>query len=1218
MNPSEIIRSTYPHHLAKVYETTQLEKDDRQRVRKLVALFEETVRDLALDGLAIYRHRGLQDTAVEQARTKLTKPTLGHWLDLLKKVDKALDDLQPRLLTPPLNKVHRNDAISEAVPIMARILNQTGVKKVKHVQFLDTLVTFRNNKIGHGALTKPQARQVVGPLAAAMDQWLAGLAFPPQWKLVAVESVIWEDPNFLLSGYDLNAGVSAYLFERHWPDKLSPKQVYLQSPDGDELIPLHPFYWYDFDRRNLYIYHRLTDDLKRAELACPYDPDIQHRFFDVNKSDILGARGARVPRRPSTSRPAPTSSRESLTPMRNWFDIIPPHEDIRQGHFDEAIFAADLGDVASGQAPADYSDPFIFFKKTYPTAGLKGLLSKTHAKLTEGKGPAVIQIQTPFGGGKTHALVTLYHYVKHGDRVKTMLPAGVEPLQARVAVIAGNHWNPLEGRTTDGITRYTFWGEIAYQLGGSEGYEQFRENDQARISPGKDKLVTFLRAQQPFIILFDEILHYVNRAMDVDRDKAGASLGTQTFSFFQELTEAVSILPKGMLVVTLPSSILEDFGPQEQEALARMGKIFGRVESIETPVQGEEIYAIIRRRLFDVEQLKQTDMREVVHSYSQYYQHHRDDVPDKAREVSYRDKMEKAFPFHPEVIDVLYEKWSTYPSFQRTRGVLRLLANVVEDLYNREVNVDLILPGDINLDKPAIRQEFIKHIGNEYEGVIASDIAGHNAKAQMLDHANRPWKHLAQRIATTIFFHSFSADEARKGITLPYIKLGTMRAETMPALITEVLQRLNNTLWYLNSRGDAYFFSHIPNLNRMILDKKELFNESYRETMREIIARELGRNFRNYLWPERGEEIPDDRELKLIVLQPEDDERVVPGWLERKGESFRQYQNTLFFALPDAAAFGRFREHVKTYLALKEIESEVDATPNSPLVARKGEIRDRKNALNRDFSYNVRQMYHRVHLGDRIVDLGQPVTGTEALGHWYWRELTSSDIEAIVTNLHYRFLVRRFLTEQDQVPTAALLEQFYKNLALPVPSEENVVARAIQLGIKDGAFGLVQTENGDILPDTLKYQEDLPLHAIVFQPGFLLLAKPLCERIRDQQRAEAEAQAGEETTYGTTVPTPTSPTDIITPPPAVDTPERTTQPERYHRIRLVISDIPASKIADVNRGILRPIVGAAGDFTFTLTIDVTAEDGIDPVVIENQIKETIRQIGGRIEKEDLS
>lgn len=189
--------------------------------------------------------------------------------------------------------------------------------------------------------------------------------------------------------------------------------------------------------------------------------------------------------------------------------------------------------------------------------------------------------------------------------------------------------------------------------------------------------------------------------------------------------------------------------------------------------------------------------------------------------------MELAYPFHPDVIDILYEKWSTYSTFQRTRGVLRLLANVVEDLYQRQVGLDMILPRDINLGKADIRQEFLKHIGSEYEGVIGSDVAGHEAKAQSLDAANRPWKGLAQRVSTSVFFHSFSADASERGINLPYIKLAVLHSDTMPAMVTEVLGKLANILWYLNSHGDAYYFSRIPNLNRMILDKKDLYNEAY-------------------------------------------------------------------------------------------------------------------------------------------------------------------------------------------------------------------------------------------------------------------------------------------------------------------------------------------------------------------------------------------------------
>ena len=209
--------------------------------------------------------------------------------------------------------------------------------------------------------------------------------------------------------------------------------------------------------------------------------------------------------------------------MKNWFDIIPPHADIREGNFDEAVFAADLGDVATQDAPQDYNDPYLFYKKTYLTAGLENLLQRVYTKLTEGRGPSVVQIQTPFGGGKTHALVAIYHYLKHGTEIEDLLPVSLPPSPSKgegrggglVSAVAGNHWNPIEGRKGGGVTRRTFWGEVAWQIGGQAGYESFRQNDEARVSPGKAQLREFLAAHQPCVLLFDEILEYVNRALDV-------------------------------------------------------------------------------------------------------------------------------------------------------------------------------------------------------------------------------------------------------------------------------------------------------------------------------------------------------------------------------------------------------------------------------------------------------------------------------------------------------------------------------------------------------------------------------------------------------------------------------------------------------------------------------------------------------------------------------
>jgi hypothetical protein len=496
--------------------------------------------------------------------------------------------------------------------------------------------------------------------------------------------------------------------------------------------------------------------------------------------------------------------------MDNWFDIVEPHQDIKDGDFDEVVFAAKLDEVVAGTAAPDYNDPYLFFKKTYFTDSITALLKKVEHKLTEGKGGSVVEIQTLFGGGKTHALVSIYHYIKSGDRIKDLLPQNLELAHAKIAVIVGTPLNPLEGRNTDSLTINTLWGDIAYQLAGMEGYRAFEKTDKERIAPGKDKLRAFLQEQQPFIILFDEILEYITKAIGVQYGKT--NLGSQTYALLQELTETISSVEKGMMIVTLPSSYLEDFGEKKEEALARLSKIFGRVESIETPVKGEEVYSIISRRPFH-ETIDQSKKDRIIHEYFKLYQKNKDELPQKARDAGFNKKMELAYPFHPDVIDILNEKWGTFSSFQRTRGVLRLLANVVEDLYNSEKNIDIIFPSDINLEKPSIRQEFLRHIGSEYEGIIGSDIAGHDAKSQAIDNENKGRKHLAERVSTAVFFHSFMAGDSQKGIDIPYIKLATMHRDTIPSMVTEILQKLSNSL--LESRDKI-----VTNLHyRLIVDK---------------------------------------------------------------------------------------------------------------------------------------------------------------------------------------------------------------------------------------------------------------------------------------------------------------------------------------------------------------------------------------------------------------
>ncbi|MHC1573530.1 MAG: ATP-binding protein [Candidatus Syntropharchaeales archaeon] len=890
--------------------------------------------------------------------------------------------------------------------------------------------------------------------------------------------------------------------------------------------------------------------------------------------------------------------------MYNWYDIVEPHQDIREGGFDESVFAAKLWDAVLGTAPANYSDPYLFFKKTYLTDGLKNLLLKVNNKLKNGKGASVIEIKTEFGGGKTHALISIYHYLMNGERIKSQLPEGCDLIDAGVAVIVGTELDPVNGHERDGLTIRTLWGEIAYQLGGVEGYHELEDSDRLRVSPGKEKLKNFLKQYEPFVLLIDEALIYIAKAQGVEF--AESTLGSQAFAFLQELTETVSSLKKGMLLVTLPSSHLEDYTKESSESLARLDKIFGRIESFETPVKGEEIYSIITRRLFS-QTIDQERRDQVVHQYYELYQKHRDELPAKVKESDYLRRMELAYPFHPEMIDVLNEKWSTFSSFQRTRGVLRLLANVVEDLYRKEKNIDLILPSDIGLDAPSLRQEFLHHIGNEYEGIIGSDISGHDAKSLLLDRENKGWKHLAERISTAIFMYSFSADRSERGATLEYIKLTTLHAETIPSMVTEVLQRLDKTLWYLNEKGGMYHFSKIPNLNRMILDKKERYNESYEEEMRSILQKEAGKGFRAYLWTRGSEDVPDNRELKLVILHPNADVGTPSRWLDKRGNTFRTYKNTIIFAMADPAGFGHLKEQIKEYLALNEIKEGIDSGAEETLKDRLPEVNQRIIRIKDDFSYNARRMYNTLVVGAERISLGQPTVGKEGLSTWYMRELETR--ERIVKNLHYRFLVNRFLRDKEWIETGLIVDQFCKDTRLPIPASLDVIKRMIKSGVTDGAFGIGFVEDEEVEADSIKTESC----EITFGESEVIVSKALVQRIlSEREKKEEETTEGKDKKPkpgGGELPV------SITPPKPPEKPSETVR--KFKKIRLRVENIPSTKITEISRGVLMPISQEVGVFELTLEINIDDEEGVSASTIQNKVKETIQQIGAKIVREKI-
>jgi len=978
--------------------------------------------------------------------------------------------------------------------------------------------------------------------------------------------------------------------------------------------------------------------------------------------------------------------------MNNWFDIIRPHDDIIHGDFDESVFAADLSDVHAGRAAPDYQDSHSFFKKTFLTHGLQSLLHKAHAKLTEGKGPGVIELQTPFGGGKTHAQIAVYHYVKNGKVVKRLMPDLPEVATANVCVIVGSGLNPTEqgGEAAGGDFRLrTLWGEIAFQLAGAEGYRLFADNDRARIAPGEELLREFLIGQQPFLLLFDEILDYVTRARGV-RIGDGSSLAAQTLTFFQQLTNVVSHLEqgrgKGLLLATLPASEMEDFGDRVNEAegdLSRLDKIFGRLEAIETPVQGEEIYSIIKRRLFDHEGENRVKSREVIDAYMRKYrecQHMGQALPPFVYQ-DYVSLMEKAYPFHPEAIDILYHKWGTFPKFQRTRGVLRLLANVLENLYRRETDIDLILPGDVNLGYSPTREEFIKHIGRSYVSIIGADISDGTAKAQVLDAEHRGWKHLAERTSTAVFINSFSGDIRQRGTTLPHIRLGVLRPETETALITEVLDTLAHTLWYLSNTGDRYYFSDIPNLNLMVSDMKENVL-GVEDEVRKLVDREsrnAGVPLRIAPWPDQSADVPDSREIKVALLDTQLGASDLLDWVQKRGLVARTYKNTLLFAAPNADGEVILKDKVKELLALEAIEERFKREEGSGAQQLMKDVRSRKDPLSRDLPFLVRQMYRTVAVpaadGLQTIDLGKPLVDSGRLLKWFWEELTGQGV-ILDRPMSSTFLRQKFYSREGvgAIPTAVLLEQFYKEPALPMLANSAVLKQSIARAVRAGDFGVVRYHDGEPEPTTLRY-EDASFEAVsvVFDDDTYLVTKELAEEIKPAPPGRVEcvdlaatpgrgrimgkvkvvgedgkAAAGSITItavagtpwesrsveveanldVGATMVIPfeipglqegeytviAEGQEVV-----VRVPGGEPKPEPTHkRLRLRVSGVRAGKIADFNRGVLVPLGRYADDeVTFTVSLDLTSTEGFDQNMLETHVKETIRQIGAEVELEDL-
>ncbi|NOK58906.1 MAG: ATP-binding protein [Chloroflexi bacterium AL-W] len=690
--------------------------------------------------------------------------------------------------------------------------------------------------------------------------------------------------------------------------------------------------------------YRTFDSIQRllVAISAPEASELER-----HKQELLRVRFEEQARREQKKVATSPLGAPLLPGLRPWRDIITPHPDVASGRYQQAEFAADLAQVARGEGADEYRDPHAFFQRTFLTEGLRRLLKGALLRLVGDGGDPVVELQTNFGGGKTHSMLALYHLcsgIAPGELAgleSLLQEVGVDRLPPmRRVVLVGTALSPGQPhRKPDGTVVNTLWGEMAYQLLGTDGYALVAKADQTGVNPGSDVLRLLFDVASPCLILIDEWIAHVRQLYGKTDLPAGSFDANLTFA--QSLTEAVRSVPHTLLVASLPASDIEVGGDGGREALSRLRNIFGRMESTWRPASTEEGFEIVRRRLFQpITDPKLFASRDaVVREFGQLYRTQHAEFPSDCRESDYMRRITAAYPIHPELFDRLYNDWSSLDKFQRTRGVLRLMATVIHCLWERQDRSYLILPASLPLDNSIVQSELTRYLDDPWKTVIEKDVDGPNALPLRIDRENpNLGRYVAtRRVARTLFLGSApTAQTTNKGLEDRQIKLGCVQPGETVSTFGDALRRLTDQATHLYQNGKRYWIATQPSVNRLAQDRALQQNED--DVQMEIIrrlrlaCRERGDFAAVHVVGLSPTDIADEHDVRLVVLSPtmphSAKDKTSPAQqaachvLDWRGNSPRHYRNTVVFLAPDHTRLTELENATRQFLAWSSISRE--------------------------------------------------------------------------------------------------------------------------------------------------------------------------------------------------------------------------------------------------------------------------------------------------------
>ncbi len=775
--------------------------------------------------------------------------------------------------------------------------------------------------------------------------------------------------------------------------------------------------------------------------------------------------------------------------LKPWREVVTPHKDVASGRYQQAEFAADLWQVHIGEGSEEYRNPAEFFRRTFLTESLKQLLKGAMLRLGGDGGDPVVQLQTNFGGGKTHSMLALYHLFS-GTPPQELL--GVEtilreatvstlPVVKRV-VLVGNRISPGNPVTkADGTVVRTLWGELAWQLGGKKAFERISADDEKATSPG-DALRELFNEYGPCLILIDEWVAYARQLHD-QSDLPAGSFETH-FTFAQALTESAKLARQCLLVISLPASDttgsphaqandVEVGGERGRAALDRLRNAVGRVEASWRPASAEEGFEIVRMRLFEptVRQEDFVARDTTAKAFFDLYRTQQQEFPSECRDSDYEKRLKAAYPIHPEVFDRLYSDWSTLIKFQRTRGVLRLMAAVIHSLWEKGDRNPLIMPSNIPIDDPRVQFELTRYLSDNWVPVIEKDVDGPNSLPLRIDGEvpNLGKFAACRRVARTIYLGSApTAKASNRGLEDKRIKLGCVVPGESPAIFGDALRRLSGMATYLYQDAARYWYSTQPTVTKLAEDRAEQLKSDPDAVVQEIDKRiradlrKQGDFRRVHPLPMTSQDVADDLDTRLVVLRIEypynkepnsPAEAAAKAILEERGNAPRLYRNTLVFLAIDKNRMQDLDEAVRRYLAWESILAEKEILDLSPHQVRQAETQ--KGSADSAVNARIPEAYQWLLVPTQqtpqstIEFTASRLTGQESLAVRASKKLRND--ESLVTG----FAASRLRLELDQIPLwrgdhvaiKQLVEDFARYIYLPRLKEPSVLIEAIRDGL---------------------------------------------------------------------------------------------------------------------------------------------------------------------------